>query len=157
MPRRAQSSPLQASRRRVAGRFPAAIGAGLLLVAVATSACSPSASSPGRSLPTSVSASIGHLRSTRCTLNASGTQVVATGRISPPAALPVVGGQQVGALQLQVSVLTSKTVFGHHHVEVGDNDEGVSVGQTTWHLVAPIEQVDDLKPTRCVVTYGDFG
>jgi hypothetical protein len=105
----------------------------------------------------SVTSSIGQLHSATCTLNASGTQVVARGTFSPAAALPVVGGQQVGALQLQLSVETSRTLFGHHHLEVGDSDEGVSVGQTTWHLAAPIEHVDNLKPTRCVVSYGVFG
>jgi hypothetical protein len=143
------------------GRFRAAVSAALLLVAVGASACSVHSSSPGRSLPISTTSSSAGIHPTNCTLNASGTQAVAVGKFSPSASLPVVGGQQVGALQLQLRVVTSQSLrVGHvvvHNPEVGEAVAGVSVGQTTWHLSTPIEQVNGLRPTRCVVTYGVFG
>jgi hypothetical protein len=53
--------------------------------------------------------------------------------------------------------VTSQSRLGAHDAAVGDSYEGVSVGQTTWHLVTPVERVQGLRPTRCVVTYGVFG
>jgi hypothetical protein len=126
-------------------------------VALGASACSQNSSSPGRSLPVSVTSTSRNVHPSRCTLNASGTQAVATGAFNPPASLPVVNGQQVGALQLQLRVVTSQSLFGHPNVAVGETYEGVSVGQTTWHLVTPVERVHGLRPTRCMVTYGVFG
>jgi hypothetical protein len=133
------------------------LGAALLLVAVGASACSENSSSSGRSLPVSVTSTSRSVHPSRCTLNASGTQAVVTGAFNPPASLPVVNGQQVGALQLQVRVVTSQSMLGAHDVAVGESYEGVSVGQTNWHLVTPVERVHGLRPTRCVVTYGVFG
>lgn len=144
--------------RLLTGRFRVAVGAGLLLVAVGASACSQNSSSPGRSLPISVTSTSRSIYPSKCTLNASGTQAIASGRFSPSASLPVVGGQQVGALQLQLFVVSSRSFrVGHlllRNPEVGEAVAGVSVGQTTWHLVTPIERVQGLRPTRCVVTYG---
>lgn len=142
--------------RPITGRVRATIGAGLLLVAVGTAACSVSSSS-GRSLLISVTSSTRSIHPTKCTLNASGTQAVATGTFNPSASLPVVDGHQVGALQLQLRVITSQTFLGHHDVGVGENYEGVSVGQTSWHVMTMVERVADLRPTRCVVTFGVFG
>ena len=129
----------------------------LLLGAVGTSACSQNSSSPGRTLPTSVTSASRSIHPSRCALTASGTRAVVTGAFNPPASLPVVNGQQVGALQLQLRVVTSQSRLGAHDAAVGDSYEGVSVGQTTWHLVTPVERVQGLRPTRCVVTYGVFG
>jgi len=128
---------------------------------VVASACSLHSSSPGRNLPISVTSSTRSVHPTNCTLNASGTRAIATGRFSPSASLPVVGGQQVGALQLQLSVVSSKSLrIGHvvvHNPMVGEAVSGVSVGQTTWRLVAPIERGLGFRPTRCAVTYGVVG
>ena len=138
--------------RPVAGRFWAAIGAGLVLLAVGTSACSANSSSPGRSLPISVTANDPSFHPSKCMLNASGTQAVATGTFSPPASLPFnVDGQQEGALSVQLRVMTSQSFLGHHDVGVGETQSGVSVGQTSWHLVATVEGLPGLRPTRCVV------
>jgi len=149
--------PFKVTVRPVTGRVRAAIGVGLLLVAVGTSACSLNSSSPGRSLPISVSPSIPIVHPSKCTLNSSGTQAVATGTFSPPASLPVVDGQQVGALQLHLSVLTSQSLHGFHNVGVGETYVGVSVGQTSWHLVTTVERFAGLRPSHCVLTFGDFG
>ena len=148
--------PFKVTVGPVTGRVRAAIAAGLLLVAVGASACSVS-SSPGRSLPISVTANNPSFHSSKCTLNSSGTQAVATGTFSPPASLPVVNGQQVGALQLQLRVMTSQSLLGHPDVGVGENYEGVSVGQTSWHIETSVERLPGLCPTRCVVTFGVFG
>ena len=138
-------------------RFRVAIGSALLLVAVGASACSVhSSSSQGRNLPISVASSIKGVHATKCTLNASNTRVVAAGRFNPSAALPVVNGQQAGALQLYLTVLTTQTFLGHHNVEAGDAYEGISVGQTSWRIAAPIEQGLKLRPTSCVVAYADM-
>ena len=137
------------------------VGAALLLVVLGASACSLNSSSPGRNLPISVTSVTRSVHPTNCTLNASGTQAIASGSFSPSASLPVVGGQQVGALQLQLLVVSSKSLrVGHMLVrnpQVGEAVAGVSVGQTTWRLVTPIERLPGLRPTRCEVTYGDFG
>lgn len=154
---RASPEPFKVTVRSITGRVRAAIGAGLLLVAVGTSACSLNSSSPGRSLPISLTPSIPIVHPSNCTLNSSGTQAVATGTFSPPASLPVVDGQQVGALQLQLRVVTSQSFLGHRNVGVGESSEGVSVGQTSWHLVTPVERAHGLRATRCEVTFGDFG
>ncbi len=149
--------PFKVTVRPVTRRVRTAIGAGLLLVVVGTSACSQNSSSPGRSLPISVTPTSRSVHPSKCTLNSSGTQAVANGTFNPPASLPVVNGQQVGALQLQLSVVTSQSFLGHHNVAVGEAVEGVSVGQTSWHLVTTVERVAGLRPTRCVVTFGVFG
>jgi len=147
--------------RSVTGRLRAAVRAGLLLVAVGVSACSLNSSSPGRSLPISVTSTSRGIHVTDCTLNASATKAVATGRFSPSASLPVVDGQQVGALQLQLRVVSSKSLrVGHevvHDPGLGESVAGVSVGQTTWHLATTVEQLPGVRPTRCEVTYGAFG
>lgn len=145
-------------KRPITGRVRAAIGAGLLLVAIGTSACSLASSSPGRSLPISVTPTSRNVHPSKCTLSSSGTQVVATGAFNPPASLPVnASGQQEGALQLQLRVVTLQSLLGHHDVGVGGTYEGVSVGQTSWHLATSVERVRGLRPTRCVVTYQVFG
>lgn len=94
-------------------------------------------------------------------LNASGSQAVATGRFSPSASLPVVDGQQAGALQLQLRIVSSKSLrVGDvvvHNPALGETVAGVSVGQTTWHLATTVERLSGLRPTRCEVTYGVFG
>lgn len=147
--------------RHVAGRFRTVAGAGFLLVSVGASACSLNASSPGTRLPISVISGSQSLHPTTCTLNASGTQAIASGRFSPSASLPIVGGQQVGALQLQLRVVSSKSFrVGHllvHNPQVGEAVAGVSVGQTTWHIATTVERLPGVPPTRCQVTYGAFG
>ena len=153
--------PFELGGRPVTGRIRAAVSAALLLVVMGASACSLNSSSPGRSLPISVTSSPRSVQPTKCTLNASGTQAIATGRFSPSASLPVVAGQQVGALQLQLSVISSKNLrVGNllvRNPRVGEAVSGVSVGQTTWRLVTPIERLPGLRPTRCEVNYGVIG
>jgi hypothetical protein len=152
--------PFKVTVRPVTGRIRAAIGAGLLLVAVGASACSPNSSSPGRSLSISVNSTSRSVHPSTCTLNASGTQAVATGSFSPSASLPIVDGQQVGALQLQLTVVSSKSLrVGHmvvHNPGLGETVAGVSVGQTSWHLATSVERLPGVRPTRCEVTYGVF-
>lgn len=137
------------------------VGAALLPVLLGASACSLNSSSPGRDLPISVTSATRSVHPTKCTLNASGTQAIASGSFSPSASLPVVGGQQVGALQLQLLVVSSKSLrVGHllvRNPQVGEAVAGVSVGQTTWRLMTPIERLPGLRPTRCEVNYGVFG
>jgi len=161
MPRRASPLPFKVRVRPVTGRFRAAVGAGLLMVVVGASACSLNSSSPGRSLPISVTSTSRSVHPSKCTLNASGTQAAATGRFSPSASLPVVGGQQVGALQLQLRVVSSKSLrVGHvvvHNPGLGETVAGVSVGQTSWHLATTVERLPGVRPTRCEVTYGVLG
>jgi hypothetical protein len=161
MPWRALPLPSEKGVRPVPGRLRAAVGTALLVVVVGASACSLNASSPGRNLPISVTSSPRSVQPTKCTLNASGTQAIATGRFNRSASLPVVAGQQVGALQLQLSVVSSKNLrVGHLLVRnpmVGEAVSGVSVGQTTWRLVTPIERLPGLRPTRCEVNYGVIG
>ena len=161
MPTRASSPPHRQVGRPGTGRFRVTIGASLLLVAVGASACSASSSSPGRALSITVISTNQSLHPSKCTLNASGTQAIASGRFSPSASLPVVGGQQVGALQLQLRVVSSKSFrVGHllvHNPQVGEAVAGVSVGQTTWHLATTVERLPGAPPTRCEVTYGVFG
>lgn len=155
--RRAWPLPFKVRVRRLAGRFRLALGAGLLLAAVGASATPAELVLAGKSLPISVASTIRSIHPSKCTLNASGTQAIVTGAFNPPASLPVVNGQQVGALQLQLRVVTSQNMLGAHDVAVGESYEGVSVGQTTWHLMTPVERVHGLRPTRCVVAYGVFG
>ena len=161
MPRRASPLLFKVRVRSVIGRFRAAVGAGLLLVVLGASACSLNSTSPGRSLPISVTSTSRSVHPTKCTLNASGTQAVATGRFSPSASLPVVDGQQVGALQLQLRVVSSKSLrVGHevvHNPGLGESVAGVSVGQTSWHLATTVERLPGVSPTRCEVVYGVFG
>jgi hypothetical protein len=137
--------------RPVTERVRTTIGAGLLLVAVGASACSVS-SSLGRNLPIAVDPIDTIVHPTKCTLSSSGNQATATGRFDPPASVPVdANGHQVGSLELQLHVLTSQTRLGVHDVGVGETSAGISVGQTTWHLVAPIEGLPGLRPTHCSV------
>jgi hypothetical protein len=161
MPRRAWPFPFKVRVGPITGRSRAAVSAGLLLVVVGASACSLNSSSPGRSLPISVTSTSRSVHPSRCTLNASGTQAVATGRFSPSASLPIVDGQQVGALQLQLTVVSSKSLrVGHMVVRnpgLGETVAGVSVGQTSWHLATSVERLPGVLPTRCEVTYGVFG
>jgi hypothetical protein len=103
-----------------------------------------------------------NVHSSKCTLNASGTQAVATGTFNPQASLPVnAEGEQQGALQLQLSVVSSKSFrMGHVVIKnpgLGQNYEGVSVGQTSWHIQTAVEQLHGFQPTRCVVAYEIFG
>lgn len=62
-----------------------------------------------------------------------------------------------GALQLQLRVVTSQSFLGAHDVAVGETNAGVSVGQTSGHLVTTVERLPGLRPTRCVVTFQVFG
>ena len=160
MPRRAWPLSFRVRLRPVTARVRAAFGAGLLLVAVGTSACSLNSSSSGRSLPISVTSTSRGIHPSECTLNTSGSQAVAIGRFSPSASLPVVEGQQVGALQLQLRVVSSKSFrVGHlvvHNPELGESVAGVSVGQTSWHLATTVERLPGLRPTSCEVVYGAF-
>ena len=111
MPWRAMPLPFELGGRPVTGRIRAAVSAALLLVVMGASACSLQPSSPGRSLPISVTSSPRSVQPTKCTLNLSGTQAIATGKcLSLLAPLPVVAGQQVGALHLQLSVISSKNL-----------------------------------------------
>jgi hypothetical protein len=134
------------------------IGAGLLLGAAGASACSVISSASARSLPISVTPISRSLHPSTCTLNSSGTRIVATGTFNPPAVIPVNAfGQPEGALQLQLRVVTSQSLHGIHDVGVGGTYEGVSVGQTSWHLVTTVQRVPGLRPSRCLVTYQVFG
>ena len=148
--------------RPVLGRVRTAIAAGLFLAALGASACSLTSTSPGRSLPVSVTGNNPNVHSSKCTLNSSGTQAVATGTFNPQASLPVnaEGGQQ-GALQLQLTVVSSKSFrMGHVVIKnpgLGENYEGVSVGQTSWHIQTAVGRLHGYRPTRCVVTYEIFG
>jgi hypothetical protein len=139
-----------------------AIAAGLLLVALGTSSCSLNSSSPVRSLPVSVTGNNPNVHSSKCTLNSSGMRAVATGTFNPPASLPVnAEGEQEGSLQLQLNIVSSKSFrMGHVFIKntgLGDNYEGVSVGQTSWHIETTLEPLHGYRPTRCVVTYEIFG
>jgi hypothetical protein len=95
-----------------------------------------------------------------CTLNEAGNHVVATGRFNPSASLPVVDGQQAGALQLHLSVFSSKGIrFGHlviHNPVLGGSYEGVSVGQTSWRISTTVQPSHDVGHVRCALTYGVF-
>lgn len=158
MPRRDLSPPIRVIVRRDAGRFRVAAGAALLLVAMGAAACSVNSSSPGRSLSITAISTSSSLHFSKCTLNASGTPAIASGKFSPSASLPIVDGQQVGALQLQLRVVSSKSFrVGHllvHNPGVGEAVAGVSVGQTTWHIATTVERLPGAPPTRCEVTYG---
>jgi hypothetical protein len=160
MPRRALPLELKVRVCSVAGGFRATVGAGVLLVAVGAAACSPNTSS-GRSLPISVSSDSRSLHPSNCTVNASGTQAVASGSFSPSASLPVVDGQQMGALQLQLRVSGSKTFrvgsIVVHNPGLGETVAGVTVGQSSWRLATTLERLPGVRPTRCEVTYGVFG
>jgi hypothetical protein len=148
--------------RPVLGRVRPAIAAGLLLAALGASSCSLNSSSPGRSLPVSVAGNNPNVRSSKCTINSSGTQAVATGTFNPQASLPInAEGQQEGSLQLQLSVVSSKRFrMGHvviNNPGLGENYEGVSVGQTSWHIETAVQRLHGFRPTRCVVNYQIFG
>ena len=89
-------------------------------------------------------------------------QAVATGTFNPQASLPVnAEGEQEGSLQLQLSVVGSKSFrIGHVVIKnpgLGENYEGVSVGQTSWHIETAVERLHGFRATRCVVTYEIFG
>jgi hypothetical protein len=161
MPRRASPLPFKVRVRPITGRFRAAVGAGFLVVILGASACSLNSSSPGKTLPISVTSTSKIVHPSKCTLNASGTQAVATGTFNPSASLPFVDGQQVGALQLQLRVVSSRSLrVGHvvvHNPGLGESVSGVSVGQTAWHLATSVERLPGVSPTRCEVDYGVFG
>jgi hypothetical protein len=53
--------------------------------------------------------------------------------------------------------VTSQSFLGAHDVAVGETNAGVSVGQTSGHLVTTVERLPGLRPTRCVVTFQVFG
>ncbi|HEX4127586.1 MAG TPA: hypothetical protein VHX67_08425 [Acidimicrobiales bacterium] len=101
------------------------------------------------------------VHSSICTLSADGTRVMAKGAFSPPATLPIdAEGQQVGAMQLQLTVVASGRVFGKRSlkVPVGETLEGVSVGQTSWHLATTVERIPGLSsPHRCLVSFQTLG
>lgn len=128
----------------------------MLLAAMGASACAANPSAQSRDLPVGVASTIEGVHAARCTLNSDGTHVVAVGRFNPPAALPTVNGQQAGALQLYLYVRTKQTFLGVHNVQAGSSYEGISVGQTWWRIVAPVEQGLKLTPTSCEVAYGVF-
>jgi hypothetical protein len=139
------------------------MGVGLLLVAVSISACSLVSSSPGKSLPISVGpGSSKSVHPSQCTLSSSGTQVVASGTFKPPPTIPFdTEGQQVGAQELQLNVVSSKNLrVGQvvvHNPGLGEIGAGVSVGQTSLHLVTSLQRLPGLSPTRCEVTLQYFG
>jgi hypothetical protein len=132
----------------------------LILVALCSSACSVFSTSPGRTLPVSLVGG-SQLVYSSCTLSADGTRVTAKGAFSPPATLPINSqGQQVGAMQLQLTVVAAGRVFGKRSlkVPVGETLEGVSVGQTSWHLATTVEQIPGLSsPRRCLVSFQTLG
>jgi hypothetical protein len=160
MPRSPRTLQRSVGVRPASSRFRAAIAGGLLLAALGTSACTANSSSQGRDLPVAVASTIKGVQPTSCTLNETGSQVVATGTFNPSASLSVVDGQQVGALQLHLSVFSSKSIrFGHvviHNPVLGGSYEGVSVGQTSWHISATVQRSHDMGHVRCALTYGVF-
>jgi hypothetical protein len=83
--------------------------------------------------------------------------VVAKGAFRPEAALPKNSqGQQVGAMQLQVTVVASGAVLGKrsHNVFVAETSEGVSVGQTSWRLATTVQRVPGISsPHSCQVRF----
>jgi hypothetical protein len=162
MPKWAWLVPSKFIVRPVLGRVRAAIAAGLLLAALGSSSCSLNSSSAGRSLPVSVTGNNPNVHSSNCTLSSSGTQAVATGTFDPQASLPInAEGEQQGSLELQLSVVSSKSFrMGHVFINnpgLGENYEGVSVGQTSWHIETAVKGLPGFRPTRCVVTYEIFG
>ena len=66
-------------------------------------------------------------------------------------------------LQLQLRVVSSKNLWlGHvvvHNPGLGETVAGVSVGQTTWHLVTPVERVfgSDRLLARCPTGFSAEG
>lgn len=141
-------------------RFRAAIAGGLLFAALGTSACTANSSAQGRDLPVAVASTIKGVQPTSCTLNEAGNQVVATGTFNPSASLPVVDGQQAGALQLHLSVFSAKSIrFGHVVIRdpvLGGSYEGVAVGQTSWRISTKVQPSHDVGHFRCALTYGVF-
>ena len=142
-------------------RIRAIIGAGLQLVALSLSACSPG-SSAGTSLPISVGTRSGSVHPSSCTLNSSGTRAVAAGTFKPLPTLPIdPQGQQVGLNELLLRVDSLGTVrVGRlvvHNPAVGQADAGVSIGQDSWRLVTNVESMTGVKPNRCVVTLQHLG
>ena len=142
-------------------RIRAIIGAGLQLVALSLSACSPG-SSAGTSLPISVGTRSGSVHPSSCTLNSSGTRAVAAGTFKPLPTLPIdPQGQQVGLNELLLRVDSLGTVrVGRlvvHNPAVGQADAGVSIGQDSWRLVTNVESMTGVKPNRCVVTLQRLG
>lgn len=132
------------TRRRVQ----AATIAVWLLVAVGTAACSPSSAPPGISLPITVQTSSHYgVHPSKCTLNASDTEVTANGTFNPAYSLhtDTFGQRETPALQL--NVLSSHKVDGID-VSTGSTDADISVGETSWHLVAAVQ---GFRPTRCIV------
>jgi hypothetical protein len=146
--------------RPATSRFRAAIAGGLLFAALGTSACTANSSSEARDLPVAVASTIKGIQPASCMLNEAGNQVVATGRFNPSASLPVVDGQQVGALQIHLSVFSSKSIrFGNvviHNPVLGGSYEGVSVGQTSWRISTTVQPSHDMGHVRCALSYGVF-
>jgi hypothetical protein len=146
--------------RPASSRLRAAIAGGLLVAALATSACTTNSSSQERELPVAVASTIKGVQPASCTLNEADNRVVATGRFKPSASLPVIDGQQLGALQLHLSVFSSRSIrFGHvviHNPVLGGSYEGVSVGQTSWHISTTVQPSRDMDHVHCAVTYGVF-
>jgi hypothetical protein len=150
----------RAGIRPASRRFRAVIAGGLLLAALGASACTAHSSPQTKDLPVAVASTIKGVRPISCTLNEAGSRVLATGKFEPSASLPVVAGQQVGALQLHLSVFSSKSIrFGHiviHNPVLGGSYEGVSVGQTSWHISTTVRQSHDTGQIHCALTYGVF-
>jgi hypothetical protein len=154
---------LEAAVLPVKKRFPAMMGAGLLVLALSCSACSLASSPSGKSLPISVDpGSTAGVHASQCTLSSSGTRVIAYGTFNPAAKLPYdAQGQQVGANELQLRLVSSKKLqVGNmvvRHAEVGATVAGVSVGQTSWRLATNVQPLDGFGPVRCVVTFEYLG
>lgn len=146
--------------RPASTRFRAAIAGGLLLAALGTSACTTNSSSRERELPVAVASTIKGVQPVSCTLNEADNRVVATGSFKPSASLPVIDGQQVGALQLHLSVFSSQSIrFGYvviHNPVLGGSYEGVSVGQNSWHISTTVQPSRHMDHVHCAVTYGVF-
>jgi hypothetical protein len=158
--RKVPTLPRAAGVRPASSRLRAAIAGGLLVAALATSACTTNSSSQERELPVAVASTIKGVQPASCTFNEADDRVVATGRFKPSASLPVIDGQQLGALQLHLSVFSSRSIrFGHvviHNPVLGGSYEGVSVGQTSWHISTTVQPSRDMDHVHCAVTYGVF-
>ena len=160
MPRRASPLRIGVRLRPLTGKRRAAVGAGLLLVVLGASACSPSLSSTGRPFRS---------RSRPRAEASSPARVCSMRRVRRPSPADDSAPRRRcrwstgsrSALQLQLRVVSSKSLHvGHLIVRspgLGENIAGVSVGQTSWHLATTVEQLPGVRPTRCEVTYGAFG
>ena len=120
-----------------------------LMVAMGTAACSSTPASPGTSLPITVQTGGQIVHPSGCILNSSGTQVTATGTFDPPYSLPVDAFGQKESRFLQLNLLTSHERLNGQDAETGGTESGISVGETSWHVVATVQGA--FRPTRCVV------